>query len=95
MVARRKKSAARRVTTMKPWDPVYANAFGMLETWTAPAEIKVSRGLSGGTMTAQFLDERGDKIEGFIRFKAAGGEWKIVDSGLRLVFKFKLKGAAK
>jgi len=95
MTARRKKPTARRVTTMKPWDPIYANAFGMLESWTAPAQIKVSRGPHSGTMTAQFRDERGDKIEGFIRFKAAGGEWKIVDSGLRLVFKFKVKGTAK
>lgn len=94
MTARR-AAVPRRVTKMEPWDPIYADAFGMLESWTAPAQIKVSRGPYSGTMTAQFRDERGDKIEGFIRFKAAGGDWKIVDSGLRLIFKFKLKGASK
>lgn len=94
MVARCKKPA-KRVVSWTAWEPAFAQAFGQLEGWAAPDRVKVVAGARGGTITALFKDEAGQPVEGFIRFRAVAGQWKIIDSGLRLVFRFKIRGDAK
>lgn len=93
MVARRKKPA--RKTERKPWDPVFTQGFGAPKDWTPPPHVKVVSGRTSGTMTAAFIDREGNPVEGFIRFRASGGEWKVVDRGFRIVLRMTVKGGAK
>ncbi len=93
MVARRKKPA--RKTEWKAWNADFAKGFGGAVDWTPPAHVKVVTGRSSGSMTAVFTDPDGKPVEGFIKFRAQGGEWKIVDNGFRIVVRMTLKGGAK